>query len=128
MIALFTLIMGKARRTRREKSAKLAARQDKINHGGATIEPDDEVGINHLPEPAETKETSSGRDAVANRLRDLVKAHGMDVKANADLRELLAALRIGDPIPIPAFAVVAEVLFSILQANQHHQADGESTS
>jgi flagellar biosynthesis protein len=80
-----------------------------------------------LPVPAETKETATGRDAVANRIRALAKAHGMNLKANADLHELLAALRIGDPIPIPAFAVVAEVLFAILQANQRHQADGETT-
>lgn len=80
-----------------------------------------------MPVSAETKETAPGRAAVANRILALAKAHGMNVKANADLHELLAALRISDPIPIPAFAVVAEVLFSILQANQHDQADGEST-
>jgi flagellar biosynthesis protein len=80
-----------------------------------------------LPVPAETRETGSGRDAVANRLRDLAQAHGMNVNAHADLSALLAALQISDPIPIPAFAVVAEVLFAILQASQRHQADGETT-
>lgn len=52
----------------------------------------------------------------------------MTIPQNADLRHILLALQISDPIPIPAFAVVADILFSILQANQSHHADGESAS
>jgi hypothetical protein len=41
----------------------------------------------------------------------------MTVNKNADLSALLAALQITDPIPVAAFAVVADVLFSVLSAS-----------
>jgi type III secretion system FlhB-like substrate exporter len=54
---------------------------------------------------------------MALRLIELAQAHGMTLNKNADLSALLAALQITDTVPIPAFAVVAEVLFSVLSAS-----------
>jgi flagellar biosynthesis protein len=79
-----------------------------------------------VPLPSETTPSDASREAVAARILELAQAHGMALHQSADLRELLAALQISDPIPIQAFAVVAEILFAILQANQRHQADWES--
>jgi flagellar biosynthesis protein len=76
--------------------------------------------------PSETAPSDAGRQAVAARILELAQAHGMNLRPSGDLRELLAGLQIGDPIPIPAFAVVAEILFAILQANQNRQADWET--
>ncbi len=118
--------MRKSIAPNRGKSRKARLRQEKINHAGATIGPADDAGINQLPLPSETPPNDAGRNAVAARILELARAHGMTLRATGDLRELLAALRISDPIPIPAFAVVAEILFAILQANQHHQADWET--
>ena len=80
-----------------------------------------------MPLPSESSFADVGRQAVAARLVELAQSHGMGIRVSADLQALLAALKIGDPIPIPAFAVVAEILFVILQANQHPSADGEAS-
>ena len=50
----------------------------------------------------------------------------MRIDRNADLTTMLAALQIDDPIPIAAFAVVADVLFAILSASQSPHAGQES--
>ena len=79
-----------------------------------------------MPLQSETTPSDAGREAVARRILALAQAHGVTIPQNADLRHILLALQISDPIPIPAFVVVADILFSILQANQSHHADGES--
>jgi type III secretion system FlhB-like substrate exporter len=65
------------------------------------------------------------RQAIASRIVELAQAHGMALNKNADLAALLTALQINDPIPIAAFAVVADVLFAILNTSQFHHADRE---
>lgn len=72
--------------------------------------------------------SADGRAEVAARIRELAHAHGMAVRQDVDLAALLAAIQVSDPIPIAAFAVVADVLFSILTANQHRAVDTESTT
>ena len=42
----------------------------------------------------------------------------MKLSNTADLASLLDAIQVNDPIPIEAFAVVAEVLFAVLNGNQ----------
>lgn len=79
-----------------------------------------------MPLPSETTPPDAGRNAVAARILELAKAHGMALRPSDDLHALLAALQISDPIPIPAFAVVAEILFAILEANQHPPTDWET--
>jgi type III secretion system FlhB-like substrate exporter len=54
--------------------------------------------------------------AVAQRIRELAAAHGMTIRKEAELEECLNAIRSGDQIPVAAFAVVAEVLFTVLAA------------
>jgi flagellar biosynthesis protein len=65
--------------------------------------------------------------AVAERIRDLAFAHGMAIRRDADLNECLTAIRAGDHIPVAAFAVVAEVLFTVLATN-HPPAVSETES
>lgn len=68
------------------------------------------------------------RQAVADRIRELAAAHGQAIARDTDLARLLEAIKVSDPIPVPAFAVVADVLFTILTANQrqHHQEERSS--
>ena len=70
--------------------------------------------------------SDAGRQAVAVRIAELAQAHGMKLSNAADLASLLNAIHVSDPIPIPAFAVVADVLFAILNANQHPQEHEEA--
>ena len=77
--------------------------------------------------PADTTKPDDGREAIAARIAELAQAHGTKVAKTADLATLLASLRISDPIPIAAFGVIAEVLFTILSAERPQQ-HGEAAS
>ena len=61
---------------------------------------------------------ASGCGAVAERILELAFAHGVKVREDADLAEILAAVEIGEQIPLAAFAAVAEILFYIYRANE----------
>jgi len=60
---------------------------------------------------------ASGRGELAERILELAKEHGITIRANADLAEMLEAVGVGERIPVAAFAVVAEILFYVLKAN-----------
>jgi len=60
---------------------------------------------------------ASGRGPIAERIIELARAHGIAVRENADLAEMLDAVGVGERIPAAAFAVVAEILFYVLKAN-----------
>jgi flagellar biosynthesis protein len=61
---------------------------------------------------------ASGRGVIAERILALAFEHGIKVREDADLAELLAAVEIGNQIPIAAFAAVAEILVYIYRANR----------
>ena len=67
---------------------------------------------------------ASGRGAIAERILELAFAHGVKVREDADLAEILAAVDVGQQIPLAAFAAVAEILFYIYRANERHAAAG----
>ena len=61
---------------------------------------------------------ASGRGTIAERILALAFEHGVKVREDADLAELLAAVEIGNQIPLAAFAAVAEILVYIYRANR----------
>jgi flagellar biosynthesis protein len=65
---------------------------------------------------------ASGRGAIAERILELAAAHGVKVREDADLAEVLAAVEIGRQIPVAAFAAVAEILAYLYRANARHAA------
>lgn len=69
---------------------------------------------------------ASGRGAIAERILELAFAHGIPVRADADLAEILTAVEIGQQIPIAAFAAVAEILFHIYRANERQATQGQA--
>ena len=71
--------------------------------------------------PSDATTTDAARQAVAARIADLARAHGMKVSPTDDLATLLAAVKVNDAIPIAAFGVVADVLFTIFSANLQQQ-------
>jgi flagellar biosynthesis protein len=67
---------------------------------------------------------ASGRGHLAERILELAFAHGIKVREDPDLAEILAAVEVGNEIPVAAFAAVAEILFYILRANQQTGTEG----
>ncbi len=65
---------------------------------------------------------ASGRGAVAERILELAFAHGVKVREDADLAEILSAVDVGEQIPVAAFAAVAEILFYIYRFNERQGA------
>lgn len=76
--------------------------------------------------PSDATTIAAVSQVVAARIAELAQKHGMKVSPSADIATLLAAIKIGDPIPIAAFAVVADVLFAILNANPPQQERREA--
>jgi len=60
---------------------------------------------------------ATGRGAVARRILELARAHGIAIRENADLAEMLRVLAVDEQIPAAAFSIVAEILFHVLQAD-----------
>lgn len=74
--------------------------------------------------PAPSSDTVA--DAIVARIRELARIHGTPVHETAGLAELLAALRLGDQVPIAPFAVAADLLFHLLAADQRSQIETQS--
>ncbi len=60
---------------------------------------------------------AAGRGFVAEEILALAFAHGVKVREDADLAEMLAAIDVGAGIPLEAFAAVAEILVYVYRAN-----------
>ena len=77
------------------------------------------VALRYAPgEMAAPHVVASGRGEIARRILELAQQHGIKVRADADLAELLVAVEVGEQIPIAAFAAVAEILMYIYRANR----------
>lgn len=66
---------------------------------------------------------ATGRGAVAEQILQIALAHGVKVREDADLVEILAALEIDSLIPLEAFAAVAEILAYVYRAEGRQAAD-----
>ncbi len=61
---------------------------------------------------------AKGKGYLAQQIIDLAKKHNIEVRQDADLAQLLSKLDIDAPIPLEAYAAVAEILSYIYRANQ----------
>ena len=66
--------------------------------------------------------TASGRGAIARQMLELATAHGVAVRRDRSLAELLAPIEIGAAIPAAAFAV-AEILARLYRMDRAISAD-----
>jgi flagellar biosynthesis protein len=82
-----------------------------------------EFGLEEIAVPTVV---ASGRGAVARQILDLAFAHGVKVREDADLVEILATLDVGDEIPIVAFAAVAEILSHVYRWELHQREMDET--
>jgi flagellar biosynthesis protein len=62
---------------------------------------------------------ASGKGAIAEQILQLAFAHNVKVREDADLVEVLGQLDIDSPIPLEAYAAVAEILAYVYRANSN---------
>lgn len=60
---------------------------------------------------------AKGKGYLAEQILKIAHEHGVEVREDADLVTLLSKLDIGEPIPVEAYAAVAEILSYIYRAN-----------
>lgn len=60
---------------------------------------------------------ASGHGAIAERILELAFAHGVKVREDADLAQILALVDLDSEIPLEAFAAVSEILAYVYKAN-----------
>lgn len=75
------------------------------------------VALSQPPGEAPARVVAHGRGRAAEQILEVAFAHGVKVREDADLVQLLAALDLDSPIPLEAFAAVAEILIYVHQAN-----------
>ena len=76
------------------------------------------VALDHDPEGRFAPHiVAKGRGAVAEQILQIAFAHGIRVREDADLVELLSKVDVDSDIPLEAFAAVAEILAYIYRAN-----------
>lgn len=66
---------------------------------------------------AAPKVVASGRGWIAEKILEVAFAHGVKVREDADLAEILAAVDLDEEIPVEAFIAVAEILRYVYAAN-----------
>ena len=64
------------------------------------------------------KVTEAAHGALAEQLLAIAFAHGIPVREDADLAEIIAAMEIDADIPVAAFAAVAEILSYVYRLNR----------
>lgn len=68
-------------------------------------------------EDAAPRILATGRGAVADQILALAFAHGVRVRKDEDLIEVLSKLEVDSVIPVEAFAAVAEILSYVYRYN-----------
>ncbi len=78
-----------------------------------------ERGVEPAPRVA-----AAGHGPVARQIVEVAFANGVAVREDADLAAVLTELEIDSVIPLPAFAVVAEILAYLYRLNGTTQSKG----
>lgn len=68
---------------------------------------------------------AKGEGAIAEQIIALARAQGIEIREDADLANLLAAVRLDAPIPIEAYVAVAEILSYIYRRQASGSGSGE---
>ena len=61
--------------------------------------------------------TAAGRGKIAQQILEVAWAHGIKVRQDGPLAQMLAAVELDTPIPSEAFMAVAEILSYVYRAN-----------
>lgn len=119
--------MHETRRVSRQRSKLAGGKPVTRKHGGSRDESDGPpqqtaVAVQYSPIDAFSAPTvvASGRGWVAEKILEIAFAHGVKVREDADLAEILAAVDLDNDIPVEAFVAVAEILRYVYAANDTH--------
>ncbi len=80
------------------------------------------LGYRRESDPA-PRIVASGRGAVAEQIIRIALENDVKLREDADLASVLAAIEVESPIPIEAFAAVAEILSYLYRANGMREAE-----
>lgn len=72
---------------------------------------------------AAPKLTAKGAGAVAEKIIELAKEHGIPLHADADLVEVLEKVELDTEIPLEVYAVVAEIFSYLYRTNQAQRSN-----
>lgn len=76
------------------------------------------VALSYEREKDEAPRVSAkGKGYIAEQIIALAKEHGIEIREDTDLAMLLSKLDIDTPIPLEAYAAVAEILSYIYKTN-----------
>jgi flagellar biosynthesis protein len=82
-------------------------------------EPDFAIALRYDPAGDEApRVTAKGRGAIAAQIVAVARDHGVAVRHDRSLAQLLASVEIDSPIPLAAFAAVAEILALLYRVDQ----------
>ncbi len=82
--------------------------------GGAAVA----VALAYDPQAGDApKVVASGRGFIAEQILHFAFAHGVKVRTDPDLAQVLAAVDVDTVIPVEAFMAVAEILAYVYRAN-----------
>jgi flagellar biosynthesis protein len=70
-------------------------------------------GISEAP-----KIVATGKDELAQRIIALAKEHGIEVRRDQELAEILSVLEVDSLIPLETYSAVAEILSFIYRKNR----------
>lgn len=65
--------------------------------------------------------TASGKGAIAEQILAVAFANNIKVREDAELVEILSLVDVDSPIPLEAFAAIAEILTYVYQANASYK-------
>lgn len=90
-----------------------------------TDDPDLAVALRYEPSGSDLPRVAAkGRGAIAAQILAIAEANGVAVRRDQDLAALLNMLEVDSPIPVAAFAAVAEILAHLYRANQQLREQG----
>jgi flagellar biosynthesis protein len=82
-------------------------------------EPDLAIALRYEPEGDDApRVTAKGRGAIAAQIIAVARDHGVAVRQDRSLAQLLSSLEVDSPIPVAAFAAVAEILAHLYRVDQ----------
>ena len=82
-------------------------------------DPDLAIDLRYQPDGDEPpRVTAKGRGAIAAQIVAVARAHGVALRRDRSLAQLLASMDIDSPIPVAAFAAVAEILAHLYRVDQ----------
>jgi flagellar biosynthesis protein len=81
-------------------------------------DPDLAVALRYQPGDDEPRVAAKGRGAIAAQIVAVARDHGVAVRRDRSLAQLLGTLEIDSPIPLAAFVAVAEILAHLYRVDQ----------